>query len=226
MSPERRAQTEELREIYHRRFEATRAYRNEVWKVLTSAFFGRYFHPTDSVLDLGCGYGEFINNIQCREKFAMDLNADAAGHLNVDVKFLFQDCSTEWQLGDATLDLVFTSNFFEHLPDKSALSRTLEQAARCLRPGGKLIAMGPNIKYLPGAYWDFWDHHVALTELSLRESLELRGFIIEKVVDRFLPYTLLDAPRYPLLLLKAYLKMPIAWRFAGKQFLLIATKRS
>lgn len=46
--------------------------------------------------------------------------------------------------------------FFEHLPDKAHLLRTLGQIRRCLKPGGCLIAMGPNIKYLPGRYWDFF----------------------------------------------------------------------
>ena len=52
---------------------------------------------------------------------------------------------------------MFTSNFFEHLPDKAALERTLLNAKRSLRSGGKLVMMGPNIKYVPGAYRDFFD---------------------------------------------------------------------
>ena len=54
--------------------------------------------------------------------------------------------------------------------------------------------MGPNIKCVPGAYWDFFDHYVALTELSLQEALELAGFRSERIVDRFLPYTMVNAP--------------------------------
>ncbi len=72
----------------------------------------------DTVLDLGCGYGEFINTIRCRNKYAMDLNPDAPRFLSQDITFLHQDCSRRWQLPDASLDVVFTSNFFEHLPDK------------------------------------------------------------------------------------------------------------
>lgn len=186
MTTHRPDDPDELRKIYQRRFEASRIYRNEVWKVLTSTFFADEVKPSDSVLDLGSGYGEFINNIQCRAKFAMDLNPAAAGYLNPDVTFLFQDCSMEWQMADCSLDLVFTSNFFEHLPDKGALSATLQQACRCLRSGGKLIAVGPNIKYLAGAYWDFWDHHVPLSECSLGEVLELRGFTVRTAIARFL----------------------------------------
>ena len=71
----------ELSKIYHRRFARSAAYRNRVWQVLTSEFFRRWVRPTDAVLDLGCGYGEFINNIPAGRKLAMDLNPDASRHL-------------------------------------------------------------------------------------------------------------------------------------------------
>ena len=40
-------------------------------------FSPRYVQTADALLDLGCGYGEFINASPCGEKFAMDLNPDA-----------------------------------------------------------------------------------------------------------------------------------------------------
>src|SRR6185295_17009631 len=125
---------------------------------------------------------------------------------------------------DASLDVVFTSNFFEHLPDKSTLTRTLQEAWRCLKPGGKLIAMGPNIKYLPGAYWDFWDHHLPLTESSLAEGLKTKGFVVDTCWPRFLPYTMASGPQYPILFLQLYLGLRFAWRIFGKQFLIVARK--
>ena len=45
--------------------------------------------------------------------------------------------------------------------------------------------MGPNIKHLTGLYWDFFDHHVILTEKSLSEALEIEGFKIEKCISDF-----------------------------------------
>lgn len=213
---------DELRHIYDARFTANLEYRKEVWSTLVAGWFGRFFGPEDAVLDLGCGYGEFINAIGCRTKFGMDLNPDAPKFLGSGVRFLEQDCSTRWQLPDASLDVVFTSNFLEHLPDKAAVGRTLDEIRRCLKPGGRLIALGPNIKYLPGEYWDFWDHYVPLSEASLTEGLTVRRFSVEMCIGRFLPYTMSSGPRYPIALLRAYLRLPIAWRFFGKQFLVIA----
>jgi SAM-dependent methyltransferase len=215
---------QELQRIYQQRFSATSAYRNRVWQVLTASFFNRWIPAKGAVLDLGCGYGEFINHIAAREKYAMDLNPDAPQHLTPAVRFFEQDCSVPWPLADNDLDTVFTSNFFEHLPDKECLKRTLRQAFRCLKPGGRLIAMGPNIKFLPGQYWDFFDHHTILTEASLSEVLEMAGFKLEQVTPRFLPYTLVNAPEYPLWLLRLYLMLPWLWRLKGRQFLVVATK--
>lgn len=213
-----------LQKLYQNRFTATREYRDRVWQVLTRDFFSKYIGENDTVLDLGCGYGEFINHIRCARRVAMDLNTDARAALQEDITFVHQDCSTPWHVGDATLDVVFSSNFFEHLPDKAALSRTIEQARRCLKPGGKLIALGPNIRFVQGSYWDFWDHSIPLTERSLAELLQLHGFELLEVRDRFLPYTLVDAPKYPLSFLRLYLKLPFLFRIFGKQFLVVAKK--
>lgn len=214
----------DLQRIYQARFAETAEYRQRVWQILLPSFFQQFVRPTDSVLDLGCGYGEFINQVHCSKKFAMDLNPDAPRFLNLSVQFLEQDCSTRWEIPDRSLNVVFTSNFFEHLPNKDALGRTLDEVFRCLASEGLLIAMGPNIRFLPGAYWDFWDHHLPLTELSLGEALVNRGFRLEKSVARFLPYTMVGQREYPSFMLQLYLKLPLAWRFFGRQFLVVARK--
>ncbi len=214
----------ELQSIYQRRFERRAAYRNRLWQVLNEAFFQRFVAPDATVLDLGCGYCEFINHIRCGRKLGMDLNPESSAQSAPDVELLIQDCSSPWQLPDGSLDVVFTSNFFEHLPDKLALRNSLLQAARCLRPGGRLIALGPNIKYVPGAYWDFWDHFLCLTDLSLGEALENNGFRVVESHARFLPYTTVNVPEFPAALIRFYLASPLLWRLFGKQFLVVAER--
>jgi SAM-dependent methyltransferase len=210
--------------IYRRRFAKSAAYRWKVWSILTRHFFNHWISPHATVLDLGCGYGEFINQIQAGRKYAMDLNTDVRKRLDSNVELFCQDCSSEWPLPPDSLDVVFTSNFFEHLPSKAHLLRVLRQIHRCLRPGGALIAMGPNIKYAPGTYWDFFDHQLILSEASLGEALEFTGFVLKHVKDRFLPYTIVNVRRYPLWLVRLYLALPFAWRIFGKQFLILAVK--
>jgi hypothetical protein len=104
------------------------------------------------------------------------------------------------------------------------LQLTLVEAYRCLKPNGRLIALGPNIKYLEGEYWDFFDHYLALTEMSLAELLSLSGFQVEQSVGRFLPYTMSLGYQPSLWKLRLFLKVPVLWKLFGRQFLVIGRK--
>lgn len=213
-----------LRDEYRIRFSRMADYRNAVWKILCDRFFSRYVPPGAAVLDLGSGWGEFINNIEAADKLAMDLNPDTQQHLSADVRFLHQDCAQPWQISGASLDVVFSSNFIEHLPDKRHVERSVAEAYRCLKPGGFILFFGPNIKYVPGAYWDFWDHYIPITELSLVELLRMNQFNIERCIPRFLPYSMSTGKRPPLFLVRWYLKIPMIWPLFGKQFLVVGRK--
>jgi SAM-dependent methyltransferase len=223
-SPSPESLPKDLQKIYSRRFEGNLDYRNRVWQALTADFFSRWIRPADRVLDLGCGYCQFINNISCFEKYGMDLNPSAADHAAKNVSLIEQDCSTRWPFEDDFLDAVFTSNFFEHLPTKGSLENTLGESMRCLKPGGRLIAMGPNARYLSGQYWNFFDHHLALTDLSLVEVLEKTGFAVLESIPRFLPFTMVNSREYPIVFLRLYLRVPLYWKLLGRQFLVIVSK--
>lgn len=214
----------ELERIYSVRFTGIEEYRDRVWKVLVSEFFSRWIAPDSAVLDLGCGYGEFINNLTAGEKYGMDLNPASKERIQPGVLLIEQDCSAPWPLPNNSLDVVFTSNFFEHLPTKASLQATLLESRRCLRPGGRLITLGPNVKHLSGCYWDFFDHHLPLTELSLSEAMIMAGLEVERAIPKFLPYTMCQGIRPPIWTVRAYLRFPLAWRFFGKQFLVISRK--
>jgi len=214
----------DLQRIYRERFESRRAYRETVWRALIDGYFQSWIAPDAAVLDLGFGYGEFIRLIRCGRKYAMDLNPDGKAYVPDDCTVFTQDCSEPWPLEPGSLDLVFTSNFFEHLPTKTALGRTLDRVEAALKPGGRLIAMGPNIARVEGRYWHFWDHHLPLTELSLQEALVTRRFTMRACLPAFLPYTMVGKRESPAWMVSLYLKLPWVWRFFGEQFLVIAEK--
>ena len=108
-------------------------YRNEVWKILCDDFFSKFILPKDEVLYLGSGWGEFINNIDASKKYAMDLNPESGLRLLNETIFLEQDCSQGWQIQSESLDVVFTSNFLEHLPQKELVQKTISEVYRCLK---------------------------------------------------------------------------------------------
>jgi SAM-dependent methyltransferase len=209
---------------YRRRFEAEQAGREAVWRVLVDAWFSRYMEDAQAVLDLGCGWGAFINHVAAARRYGIDLNEDASGHLDNGVALFRQSAAEPWPLPDCSLDLVFTSNFLEHLPSRDAIVTALGEAFRCLRPGGRIVCLGPDIRYAKGDYWNFFDHIVPLTARSLAEALELVGFHTVDVIDRFLPYTLAGRRPPPSWLIRSYLRLRPAWRLLGRQFLVVADK--
>ncbi len=93
------------------------------------------------------------------------------------------------QVAAASVDIVFCSNFFEHLPDTETFLATLAEIRTVLRLGGRLLMLQPNIRLVGGAYWDFVDHHLPLTDRTLVEACESVGFEVDEVIPRFLPYT-------------------------------------
>ena len=54
----------DLEAMYKARFKDQEIYRRRVWAVLTK-YFGRWIPSDGAVLDLGCGYCEFINQARC-----------------------------------------------------------------------------------------------------------------------------------------------------------------
>lgn len=215
----------DLSSIYKSRFSNTGLEkRTRVWKILCAEFFQGYVPPQSAVLDLACGYGEFINNIKASKKYGVDLNPDAASHLSPDVDFKLTPAYDLSHIPTDSLDRVFTSNFLEHLPDKAACDTVLKEVRRVLKPGGKFMILGPNIHYAYREYWDYYDHYLALSHLSLAEGLLLAKYTPETVVDRFLPYTMNNSKPTADWLIRLYLKMPWAWKIFGKQFFVVAQK--
>src|SRR5258708_4032985 len=180
----------ELQRLYEKRFAGKSEYRDTVWRVLVEEYFARWLPAGATVLDLGCGHCEFINNVRSEKRFGLGLKPDTVPQAAPGVQILGESCSQPWAMPDDSLDVVFTSNFFEHLYTKRDLRDTLMQAWRWLRPSGRIIALGPNIRYLPGEYWDFYDHYLPLTELSLGEVMAETGFALEEQLPRVLPYTI------------------------------------
>lgn len=212
--------------LYRHRFApAELPAKRRIWQVLCRHYFQPLIGRDDAVvLDLACGYGEFINHIRASRRIAVDLNPDSPSFLAPEVEFHASRSDSIAGVADGSVDVVFTSNFFEHLPDKAALATTLVEMRRILKPGGRLIAMGPNIRYVPGAYWDFIDHHLPLSERSLCEALVLAGLSPTRIVARFLPYSTRSSLPQGSAFVRAYLMFPIVWRILGKQFLVVASR--
>jgi SAM-dependent methyltransferase len=225
MSSPNKERAEYLDELYRFRIPAGEAdLRRGIWQAIVEVALQPMIPPESTVLDVGSGRGEFLNLVRAKRRIGVDLNPDNGKALTAGVEFHTADVRKLHFLDDGAVDVVFSSNFLEHLPDKQVVDETLREAARVLRPGGLLILMGPNVRIVPGAYWDFWDHLVPISDNSLCEALILAGLRIERVVPRFLPYTTRSRAPKAGWIVRLYLQLPFLWRVFGEQFLVVARK--
>jgi SAM-dependent methyltransferase len=216
---------EGLSRLYQARFAPSEvAAKDRVWTVLCKDFFSRYVKPSDRVLDVAAGRCEFINHIECAEKYAYDANPDTARFAAHDVGLVVGDCRDMSALPAASFDVVFVSNFFEHLASKQEIDVVLQQIFQRLRPSGRLLVLQPNIRYLRSRYWDFYDHMTPLTHLSLSEGLLKNGFRIELVIPKFLPYTFKSRLPSAAWMVRLYLRIPQMWALLGKQMFAVAVR--
>jgi glycosyltransferase involved in cell wall biosynthesis/SAM-dependent methyltransferase len=214
----------ELRQLYRNRFGHAHESRSAIWAVLVHDFFQSWIRRSDTVVDLGCGYGEFLNHVSAARRIGVDLNPDSANMLEPEVEFHQCRADDLSFLDDESVDVVFASNLLEHLQSKEEVERTIAEARRVLKPGGHFIAMGPNVRLLPGDYWDFWDHTVPISDRSLIEVVQMHQLEVVDTYDRFLPYTMHSLwPQAPFLV-RLYLHSRMAWPIFGKQFVIRAQK--
>lgn len=213
-----------LDRIYDARFDdRSRAAKGRLWAEIVR-WLEPFVDAAAPVLDVACDTGDFIANVTAVERWASDVR-DVSASLPTGVRFVQ---ASGLDLLDAVpanhFGTVFMSNYLEHLPESRSVIRQLEIARDLLRPSGRVVVLQPNIRYAGAAYWDFIDHHTPLTDRSLVEAGNVAGLTAIKVIPRFLPYTTQGRlPMHPWLV-RAYLRVPLAWRVLGGQTLYVAER--
>lgn len=208
-----------LARLYANRFDAgERTAKSRMWSVLVDRFLQRYIPDDATVVDVAGGYGEFAAHVRAARKLVLDANPDARDHAAHGVEVRTADARNLEEQRDlvGAVDVVFVSNFFEHLESARDLLRVLAGCRALLKPGGSILVLQPNFRYCFREYYDFLDHSLPVTDRSMAEALRAAGFVVDELVPRFLPFTTKGRPASPRLL-AIYLKLPFLWRFFGAQ---------
>lgn len=217
----------DVKSLYNSRFTSfERIRKKELWKILCQDFLQRFVQRYDVVVDVGAGHCEFINNIKCFRKIAVDINKDINKFANKDVKVIIHTVKELKKiLKSNSVNIIFMSNLLEHLDNKEDVFRLLNESFQVLKKGGRLLIMQPDIGLVGNRYWDYFDHKVPITAASLTEVLKAIGFEISDLHYPFLPYStkIKYFPLWPVLL-KIYLRCKPLHHIFGKQFFVCAKK--
>lgn len=214
-------ESESLRTLYAHRFSGEGAARDDIWQVLCADFFQRWIPPAATVLDLAAGHCEFINNISAPRRIAVDLNPDVAVRAAPGVETHVARSDALDPIADDSVDVVFCSNFFEHIT-RDAILATLTEARRVLAPGGRFLLLQPNVRFCGRDYWQFFDHITPIDDRAMEEAFAATGFRVRTNIPRFLPYTTKSRLPTGPGLVRLYLKVPLAWRVLGAQAFMVA----
>ena len=193
--------------VYHATRFSPDPRRRLLWQTLVACEFRKQIPPDAAVLELGAGYGYFINAIKARRRLAVDAWPGMLDCLDPGVEGLVTDVADLDAVPDDSLDYVFSSNCFEHV-SRAKLINCLAQLRRKMKPGASLTILQPNFKYCFREYFDDYTHVSIYTAQGMCDLLAANGFRITRCVPRFLPFTIKSwLPVHPLLI-RLYLASP------------------
>ena len=191
--------------------------REILWRTLVQHYFQSQIPHEGCVLELGAGYGNFINNVRARRRIAQDQWPEFPAYLNDGVESHVGPLADLSFVDDNSVDFVFASNLFEHV-SQDEFAAVLKQLRRKLRPDGTLTLLQPNYRYAFREYFDDYTHRTVYSHLSICDFLQAHAYEVLTCKPRFLPLTLKSRLRVSPALIRLYLMSPI--KPLGKQMLI------
>lgn len=193
--------------------------REILWRTLVQHYFQSQIPEESCVLELGAGYGHFINNVRARRRIAQDQWPAFVQFLQPGVESHVGPVDRLSFLDDNSIDFVFASNLFEHITQED-FSAVLKQLRRKLKRAGTLTLLQPNYRYAFREYFDDYTHKTVYSHLSMRDFLEANSYEVLLCKPRFLPLTLKSRLKVSPSLIRLYLMSPV--KPLGKQMLVRA----
>lgn len=196
--------------------------REILWQSLVKFYFSRLIDTNACVLELGAGYGNFINNVTAAQRLALDIWDEFPNYLAPGiVSHVGRVDDLAW-VPDGSVDFVFASNLFEHVT-QDAFASVLCQLKTKLAPGGTLNLLQPNFRFAYREYFDDYTHTTIYSDISICDFLNANGYEVLACHPRFLPLTIKSRLKVSPVLIRAYLLLPI--KPLGKQMFIRARVR-
>ena len=193
--------------------------RETLWRALHAYYFSRLISPNDCVLELGSGYGHFINHVVSRKRIAVDQWEGFIDYLQPGVEGHVGNVADLSFLSPSSVNFAFASNLFEHITQKE-FAAVLRQLKTVLADGGTLNILQPNYYYAYREYFDDYTHVTVYSHTSICDLLTAHGYDVIECRPRFLPLTVKSRLPVSPLLIRLYLALP--WKPMGKQMFIRA----
>ena len=193
--------------------------REILWRTLVRHYFQSQIPQDGCVLELGAGYGNFINNVRAARRIAQDQWPELSKHLAAGVEAHVGPVDDLSFLTDNSVDFVFASNLFEHVSQEE-FAAVLDQLRRKLKTGGTITILQPNYRYAFRDYFDDYTHRTVYSHLSICDFLQANSYEVITCKPRFLPLTLKSRLKVSPALIRLYLLSPV--KPLGKQMLVKA----
>ena len=130
----------------------------------------------EKVLDIGCGIGNnltLLKNLGFSSIYGVDIS-DYSKKYFPKIKFIKTDLENEkLPFNDNFFDVIYSKSLIEHFyyPEK-----VFKEAYRVLKPGGIIITLTPEWKYIYKTFYEDYTHRVPFTKESLRDIHKIHNF--------------------------------------------------
>ena len=130
-----------------------------------------------TVLDVGCGIQPFRHMFSPETRYIGLDSIDSKAHFGYETPDTLYYSGTVWPLADHSVDFILCTETLEHIPEPAPF---LDEAYRCLKPGGRMLLTVPfaaRWHFIPYDYWRY-------TPSGLDNLLKNAGFSKVQVFAR------------------------------------------
>ena len=181
--------------------------RRAVWGAI-ARYVARDARDVGTLLELGPGYCDFLNQFPAARRIGFDLNPAMRRFADAGVDLRIESALALPGIAPGSVDLCFASNFLEHLAGDE-LDALLPRVRRALAPRGRLILLQPNHRLCAAHYFDDPTHRTIFDDANIAPCLARYGFRVVKLVPGLLPFSMQSRlPKWGWLV-RAYLALPI-----------------
>jgi SAM-dependent methyltransferase len=162
--------------------------RRAVWREI-ARFVAKDAPAVGTLIELGPGYCDFINQFPASRKIGFDLNPEMAPFAGSDVELRIESAVELPGIEAESADLIFASNFLEHLGSEE-LGVLLPRIRRALSPRGRLILIQPNHRLCAERYFEDPTHRTVFDDANIVEWLSDHGLRPVRIEPGLLPFSM------------------------------------